>query len=81
MQNNNEIKEKYQETLKNAFLSMENNDDSVVFLKVLYRSCNFHSFNKDVNSLLFMEGRRSLYQNIFMPFMSKELRRKVEIGG
>lgn len=74
----NELKEKYKSKLKQAFSIMENNEIMIEFLNIIYQSCNYTT-NRDINTLIFMEGRRSLYQNLFIPFMSKNLKAKVEV--
>jgi hypothetical protein len=75
---NNKLKNEYKENIKRAFSVMEDNEILIKFLNVIYQSCNFAT-SIDINSLIFMEGRRSLYQNLFLPFMSKKLKAKVEV--
>ena len=78
MNDNDKLKKEYRNNLKQAFSIIENNDSLIKLISLIYKSCNFTT-NRDINSLIFMEGRRSLYQNLFIPFMSNKLRSKVEV--
>lgn len=77
---NTKLKKDCQSTLKAAFSIIENNETLIKFLELVYKSCNYNNLSNDPSSLIFMEGRRSLYQNLFKTFMSRKLREKVECG-